>query len=147
MSQNLGSKIIRNKISAATEPTGHLQQVLEHLTTCSKFNKGLYTTQPFLLSPLWDFLHHMKYNLGQNIWGLFQVLAQFPRTKSGTELDYSHQGEYKSCSMSCRATLRYRHANYMITNIWSLPHTQQTLTKDNKKKPITITKYLHSLLF
>ena len=32
-----------------------------------------------------------NYNLGQNIWRLFDVLAQFLFTTSETELDYYHQ--------------------------------------------------------
>ena len=36
-------------------------------------------------------LYFTYYNLGQNIWGLFHVLAQFLFLISETELDYYHK--------------------------------------------------------
>ena len=39
-------------------------------------------------------LRYFTGNLGQNIWRLFQDLAQFSFTTSKTELDYYHQKVY-----------------------------------------------------
>ena len=42
-------------------------------------------------SVLKSHIHHPKYNLGQNIYGLFHFLAQFVFTTSETELEYYQQ--------------------------------------------------------